>query len=93
MSVDDLYMQSFAWRRIGSQACVRYVILMNVASGRFAVHSADFFNSNEQIGVEYFNRQFVELMLEDSPLERCSWHDSTIAAIEAHDAEFSNEWG
>jgi hypothetical protein len=90
MNNDDLYVQSFVWKRVSSLTCVRYVILMDVATHRFAVHSADFFQSDGEDRSDYFNRQFVELMLEQSPSQRCNWHASAADAIWHHDAEFSN---
>lgn len=90
MSSSEIYIQSFVWKRISESVAIRYALLTHVQSGKFAVQSADFFDRDGEVHVEYFDQQFVELMMESDPSERCEWHDSITDAIEAHDIEFSN---
>ena len=90
MSYQDIYAQSFVWKRNGDSELIRYSVLMNIDSGRYAVLSADFFYQDMKPAFDNFDRQFIELMIESSPLERCEWYDSVLGAIRAHDINFSN---
>lgn len=90
MNKSDIYIQNFVWRRISDSVAIRYAVLMHVESGKFAVQSADFFDRDGETHFERFDQQFVELMMELSPLERCDWHNSIADAIQAHDIDFSN---
>lgn len=85
-----LYVQSFIWKRLSERQCIRYVVLTNIDTNLHAVQSADFFRSGKPPSSEYFDRQFVDLLIEVDPQERCVWHSSIVEAINAHDSDFAD---
>ena len=91
MILNELYVQHDVWRRTSDAVCIRYIVLMHLESGKFAVQSADFFDGLNGVGLDYFNKQFIELMKEESPLERCEWFRSIEDAVRAHDDDFSKD--
>jgi hypothetical protein len=59
---------------------------------KYAVLKADFFRSSSRVSdFDDFDKQFIDLMIEQSPAERCSWFDSVLEAVGAHDKCFGNE--
>jgi hypothetical protein len=85
-----LYLQNFIWKRLSEQQCIRYVVLTNIDTNFHAVQSADFFRLGKPYLMEYFDKQFVDLLIEVDPQERCTWHSSIAEAINAHDSDFDN---
>lgn len=85
-----MYQAVFVWKRLSKRSAVRYSCLLDVSNGMVAVQSADFFQTPvASSAVEFFDRQFVELLTEIDPQERCAWYSSVIDAIQAHDSEFA----
>ncbi|AWH46751.1 hypothetical protein C1926_17860 [Stenotrophomonas sp. ZAC14A_NAIMI4_1] len=93
MQPDDLYMHHALWKRLPHGACVRYTVLHHLGSGRYAVQSADFFTDDDPAAFTRFERQFVELLREQCPLQRCHWFDSIEKAVQAHDQDFAGQVG
>jgi hypothetical protein len=88
--MSGLYKELKVWRRVDSRAAIIFSCLLDLARGVFAVQSADFFRlpiTKEQL--ESFDKQYLELFIEISPIERCEWFDSLEEAIAAHDRDFS----
>jgi hypothetical protein len=55
----------------------------------FGVQSADFYTLPLKVEVvANSDRQFVELLVEIEPTERCSWYTSLLYAIAAHEESF-----
>ena len=66
-----------------------YRCLRDDSTGRYAVQSADFFPLPvDDARLRSSDRQFVELLIEQLPFDRCEWHASIEAAIAAHDLAF-----
>jgi hypothetical protein len=87
----DMYEKVEVWQR-REKDLVRYVCLKSLDMDKYAVLKADFFRSSSKAGdFDDFERQFIELMIEQSPAERCSWFDSVLEAVSAHDTYFGNE--
>ncbi|MFC4159284.1 hypothetical protein [Chitinimonas lacunae] len=86
----DLFKEVMIWKRTGETSAVRYSCLQDMLTGKYAIQSADFFRlpiEGEQFRI--FERQFVELLLDVSPRDRCMWFESPEEAITAHDHDFS----
>ena len=84
-----LFVDLKVWRRDVDGVAVLYRCLRDDETGRYAVQSADFFRLPvDGARIESSDRQFVELLIEQSPLERCEWHPSVAAAIAAHERAF-----
>jgi hypothetical protein len=84
-----LYQELVIWRRNDEKSAIRYVCLMNLATGKFSVQSADFYRlplSPQDLA--QFQKQFVELFCESDPAERAGAFDSAEEAIAAHRREF-----
>ena len=78
------------WKRLSSEASVRYNCFRSLRTGKYGVQSADYFRlpiDEKQVG--QFARQFLELFIEVAPDERCTWFDSLDEAIRAHEEDFS----
>ncbi|MDI6935168.1 hypothetical protein QMN21_26740, partial [Serratia sp. Se-PFBMAAmG] len=78
------------WRRPHEGAAVVYYCFEDLNTGKFCVQNADFFHSNVDALRARSDALAMELFMEESPLERCSWADSITAAIEQHDRKFEN---
>jgi len=79
------------WKRKQSGEAVRYRCFEDLSIHKFCVQSADFYRlplSNDH--VEQLERQFLELLIEQSPFDRTSAFETIGEAIAAHDASF--EW-
>lgn len=86
----DNFREVMIWKRLDASSAVRYSCLHDIKSGRYAVQSEDFFRLPlEEKQFRYFEMQFVELLIETSPFERCKWFDSLEIAIAAHNLDFS----
>jgi hypothetical protein len=78
------------WKTIDQEQMVRYRCFEDLESGKFCVQSADFFRL--PIGMErlaLLEKQFLELLIEESPFSRSGVFDSIQEAIANHDSEFS----
>jgi len=77
------------WRRRDDQTLVRYRCLQLLPDGGYCVQSADFYHQPpSEAQQQNLDRQFLELLAEQSPDERDSLHPTLEGAIEAHDKEF-----
>jgi len=87
-------MRSFdVWRRSESpQGVARYRCFEDLITGMFCVQSYDFYPlSITTKGMAESDKQFVELLIEQSPFERSGSFESIDAAIADHDSTFSEE--
>lgn len=90
----DIIMQLFEevriWRRNSDNSVACYYCFKDIERNRFCVQSSDFFYETvDHQCISESNRQLIELLIEQSPRERCCWYDSISEAIEAHDLEFT----
>jgi len=87
-----LYQELVMWKRAGEKCAVRHRCLMNSATRKFSVQSADFYRlplTQEQ--VLRFQAQFVELFCECDPGGRSGSFDSPEEAIAAHERSFNTD--
>ena len=88
MKDNRLYEEINVWRRRDSETLVCYRCFRVLPEKRYCVQSADFVGKSES-QKSFFNDQFIDLLLEQSPVNRSTLlYDSLEAAIEAHDKEF-----
>lgn len=86
----NLYEAIMVWKHLDNRSSVRYSCFRNLKTGKYGVQSADYFRlpiDEEQI--KQFVKQFLELLMEVDPEERCLWFDALDEAIQAHEEEFS----
>lgn len=71
---------------------ILYVCLEDLSTGLFAVQQAEFFSFGPELAkrTTEIAKQTLELIAEDSPLERCAWFPTLQAAVSNHDNEFEN---
>jgi hypothetical protein len=84
-----LYIELNIWHRVDSSSAVLYRCLKETGTEKFAVQSADFFKypvSEKRLHASAL--QFVELLIEISPADRCQWFNSVEEAIAAHNRDF-----
>ncbi len=86
--MSDTYLELSVWRRMDGFA-IRYRCLQCLDTQKYGVQSSDYYYARDK-GAQTWasDAQFVELFLDTSPAERCTWFDSLSEAIEAHDATF-----
>jgi len=88
----SLYQGLDVWKRVSKTRVVRYRCFKDLSSGEFSVQSADFYRLPlDSKQVSELDKQFLELLSEQSPKERAGSFDSLQAAIEAHDRDFGPE--
>jgi hypothetical protein len=79
------------WKRVEPMRLIRYRCFEDTSTGKFCVQSADFYNAPirpEQL--IHSEKQFLELMIEESPFTRSGEFDTVEEAIAMHDAEFQD---
>jgi hypothetical protein len=84
-----LYREFSVWMRVDDKKASRFRCLEDLHSRLFCVQSADFYSlpiTPEHLA--QLDRQFVELLIEIDPLERCDWYGSVEEAICGHVKEF-----
>jgi hypothetical protein len=84
-----LYQELVVWKRVAEKTAVRYTCLMNSATKKVSIQSADFYRlpvTQEQ--VLQFQAQFVELFCECDPSERSDSFYSVEEAVAAHERGF-----
>lgn len=77
------------WKRKGPHGLVRYRCFEDRSNGQFCVQSADFYQS--PISVDRWSqleKQFIELLLEESPTARSGSFPTVEEAITDHDTSF-----
>lgn len=87
--VDRMYEQLAIWKVISENHAIRYTCVKNIILKKYRVQSTDFFYksmSNEDY--LQFNKQFLELLLENHDSNDVEWFESICEAIENHDSIF-----
>ena len=87
-----LYQEMLMWKRLDDRTAIHYRCLMNQATRKFSVQSADFCRlpmNTEQIRQRQI--QFVELLCECDPSERSGAFDSIEEAIADHERRFGTD--
>jgi hypothetical protein len=88
--MSPLFKEVMVWQRMDDQTAVRYSCLEDLENSVFAVQSADFFRLPLcDNALADMSRQFIELLIEVPPLERCLWFASVEEAIYDHQRRFS----
>ena len=87
--MSKMYRELSVWKRIDGKTAVRFRCFEDLDSHLFGVQSADFHTLPLKAEVAAnSDRQFIELLMEIEPAERCSWHTSLLDAIAAHEESF-----
>jgi hypothetical protein len=85
-----LLSELMVWKHIDNTNAVRYCCFHDLSTNKYAVQSADFFCLPvDEKQLKFLNVQFLELLMEIAPSERCTWYSSVEEAIAAHDELFS----
>jgi len=88
----DLFQEIPVWQRINDSLAIKYCGLRDLETGQYAIQSADYFYlPADRQHMLNSDQQFVELLIETSPKERCDWFDSLPAAIRAFNLHFGND--
>jgi hypothetical protein len=88
--VPKLYREIRVWKRLSAGSAVCYRCFEDLATHRFCVQSADFFQLPvDDKKLRYHERQSVELFIEIELTGRCDWFNSLEEAIKVHDADFA----
>jgi hypothetical protein len=86
----NIFREIQVWKRLSDKSAVRYSCVSDLSAEKYAVQSADFFRIPiDESQIRGFEKQFVELFIEESVLDRCEWFTTLELAISAHDQEFS----
>ena len=87
--MNKMYMELSIWKRIDGKTAVHFRCFEDIASHLFCVQSADFYALPAAVNARAgFDRQFVELFIEDEPIERGEWFATVEEAIAAHERVF-----
>ena len=84
--MSETYKSFDIWKRRGAHELVRYRCFEDCSTGRFCIQSADFYRlpiTNDQI--QSLEKQFIELLLDQSLFERGESFASIEEAIKNHD--------
>jgi len=85
-----MFREISVWKHVDGASAARYRCFQCVKTGVYAVQSVDFYRLPiDEKQLAHFNRQFVELFVESSPLARCEWFETIEEAISRHEANFS----
>ncbi len=80
------------WKRLPDGHVVRYRCFEILGGGGYCVQSADFFTLPiDDAQLKFFEKQFLELLIEEDPTERSAIYPTLEQAIEAHDRDFSED--
>jgi hypothetical protein len=80
------------WKRNSNKTLRQYRCFRNLKTGRFSVQSCDFYPESITPDKDsFFEKNFLELLLESSPEERSGGFASLAEAIEAHDRDFEDK--
>jgi hypothetical protein len=85
----ETYRSFDIWKRRDARTLVRYRCFEDCSIGRFCVQSADFYRppvTNDQI--QNLEKQFIELLMEQSPFDRSGSCGSIEEAISEFDKTF-----
>lgn len=77
------------WKRLPNGRVVRYRCFEVLGSGGYCVQSADFFAFPiDDAQLRFSEKQFLELLIEEAPMERCPVYPTLKEAIDAHEHDF-----
>lgn len=80
------------WKRINDSSVIRYRCFERITDGQFCVQSADYYYFPlDPKQIETLDRQFLELLIEESPDHRSSLHSTLEAAIAQYDQDFADD--
>jgi hypothetical protein len=92
-SFSSLMFKSFdVWKELAPERIVRYRCFEDSSTGKFCVQSADFYNLPFQTErLIQLEKQFLELVIEESPFTRSGAFDTVEEAIASHNSEFLDD--
>ncbi len=84
----NLYRSIDVWERKDEDTLVRYRCFESLRDGKYCVQSADFHRQGDR--TNDLDGQFVELFLEQDPLERAGAYPTLELAVAAHKKDFQS---
>jgi hypothetical protein len=86
----DLFEAIDVWQR-QEHLVVRYRCFKVLSTGKYCVQSRDCYSLPlDVVQLNYLDRQFLELLVEEAPNSRSDTYDSLEEAIRRHDLHFAN---
>jgi hypothetical protein len=86
-----MYREISVWRRVNDKTAIRFRCFEELNTHRFCVQSADFYSIPWTADVAaHSDRQFLELFMEEDPVERSGGFASVEEAIAAHEKTFGS---
>jgi hypothetical protein len=82
----NLYRSIDVWERKDETTLVRYRCFESLSNNTYSVQSADFYRNGTATNV--LDSQFIELLLEQDPVERTGGYPTLVEAVAAHKREF-----
>jgi hypothetical protein len=77
------------WKRLPNDRVVRYRCFEVLSGGGYCVQSADFFALPiDDAQLRFSDKQFLELLIEEAPMERSAVYPTLQQAIAAHERDF-----
>ena len=87
-----LYQELAVWKRLDEMTAVRFRCLINIATKKVSVQSADYYHPRaEAKHFTQLDNSFVELFCQSDPAERSGAFDSLEEAIAAFEKSFAAE--
>lgn len=81
------FTQVITWRRLPSNAAIRYVCLQGLNAEKFAIAATDYFSSDEKLSnSKSFEDRIAQRIKTTNCADPLLWFDSLNEAIDAHDA-------
>jgi hypothetical protein len=80
------------WKRLDDMVAIRYRCFQHLADGQFCVQSADYYHlplHDDQ--VRSLDKQFLELLIEESPDRRSVLYPTLEEAIAMYELEFADD--
>ena len=89
--MEPLLTEINVWKRIDEHTLARYRCFQLLPQNRFCVQSVDFYRPLlDESQIRQFDKQHLELLLEESPELRAGDYETLEDAITAHDQEFGH---
>ena len=81
------FTQVITWRRLPSNAAIRYVCLQGLNAEKFTIAATDYFSSDEKLSnSKSFEDRIAQRIQTTDCADPLQWFDSLNEAIDAHDA-------
>ena len=81
------FTQIITWRRLPSNAAIRYVCLQGLNAEKFAIAATDYFSGDEKLSdSNSFEHRIIQRLKTTDCADPLLWFDSLKEAMDAHDA-------